>query len=170
MRPPAAPRHGAALVVALMLLQGCDYEPPWPPGGRIYEMTEAGVVESVEAATGEWRVTLASGAELTVGTASLYEGGIQPGDLLVLATSPEAEGAPATLNRYATLRPGMDGYYLSEPARDDGAHILFRSGLRLPKSPEFDPGPIDDGRFPSYREGFCINSAGEVLGYGPACP
>lgn len=88
----------------------------------------------------------------------------------MLATSPavEAEGL-AKANRYATLGLGTDGYYLNEPARDHGSHIVFRSVLRLPKAPEFDPGAIDDGRFPSFREGFCVNSAGEVVGYGSAC-
>jgi len=134
-------------------------------------MTESGVVQSVEEMAGGWRVALTNGEEVAVGTSSPLHGGrIEPGDLLVLATSPgvEADGL-TTLNTYATLRLGPDGYYLDEPARDDSSHIVFRSGLRLPKAPEFDPGAIDDGRFPSFREGFCINSAGEVVGYGSAC-
>lgn len=158
------------MVIALVLL-GCDYDPPWPPGGQIFDMTESGVVQSVEEARGGWRVVLANGEEVAVGTSrGLHGEVIEPGDLLVLATSPavEAEGL-AKANRYASLRLSTDGYYLDEPARDDGSHIVFRSGLRLPKAPEFDPGANDDGRFPSFREGFCINSAGEVVGYGSAC-
>lgn len=133
-------------------------------------MTDSGVVESVEEMESDgWRVTLTRGEEVAVGTASLDEGSIQPDDLLILATSPSGAGGPATLNTYVTLRLSTVGYYLEEPARDDGSHIVFRSGLRLPKAPEFEPGPIDDGRFPSFREGFCINPAGEVVAYGSAC-
>lgn len=134
-------------------------------------MTDSGVVESAEEMEGGgWRVTLTRGEEVAVGTASLDEGLIEPDDLLILATSPSGADAPATLNTYVTLRLGADGYYLQEPARDDGSHIVFRSGLRLPKAPEFDPGHIDDGRFPpSFWDQFCVNPAGEVVGYGSAC-
>ena len=132
-------------------------------------MTESGVIESVEEMEeGGWRVTLASGEEVAVGTGRLSGGWPEPGDLLVLASS---ETAHTTVNVYATLRPRADGYVLNEPARADGSHIVFRNGLRLPKARGFDPGTIeDDGRYPSFREGFCVNSAGEVVGYGSACP
>ena len=46
---------------------------------------------------------------------------------------------------------------------------MFDFGLRLPKAPGFDPGPVDDGRFSAgFFEGdFCISAAGEVVRYGP---
>ena len=146
---------------------GCDYNPPRPPDARIYDMTDSGVVESVEEmADGEMRVTLAGRDEVVVVSPNAHRldgGGMEPDELLVLAASPR--GAPA----YASF-PYVSGYSVVEPALDDGSHILFLNGLRLPKSPEFDPGPIDDGAFPAGREGFCLNAAGEVLGYAHACP
>jgi hypothetical protein len=163
--PPAAP-CGPLLVLFLLFVAGCDYNPQRPPDARIYDMTDSGVVESVEETDDELRVVLTRD-EIVVLTDSflLYGGGVEPGELLVLAISPG--GADA----YATLRVGPDGYHiLGEPAVDDGSHILFLNGLRLPKTQEFDPGPIDDGAFPSAWERFCINTAGAVIGYGTGCP
>ena len=129
-------------------------------------MTDSGVVESVEETNDELRVALTRGETVVLtDTFRIYGGGIEPGELLVLAVSPG--GADA----YATLRVDPDGYhFLGEPAVDDGSHILFLNGLRLPKTPEFDPGTIDDGAFPSAWESFCITAAGAVFGYGTGCP
>ena len=108
------------------------------------------------------RVALAAGESVDVppGAVDLYGEIILAGELIMLGNNGAGVG-------YATLGIVLDGcYILEEPAVDDGTHILFDFGLRLPKSPRFDPGPIDDGRFPSFREGFCINATGEVLRYG----
>lgn len=55
---------GPHVVVILLALLACDYNAPWPPDGRIYDMTDSGVVESVEEMESDgWRVTLTRGEE-----------------------------------------------------------------------------------------------------------
>lgn len=55
--------------------------------------------------------------------------------------------------------------FLAEPALDDGSHVVFVNGLRLPKVEGFEPG-LDEGQtYQDPRAGFAINSAGEVVAY-----
>lgn len=131
----------------------------------VYELTASGVVESVEDIEGGGlRVSLARGesVDLLPAAVDLYGGEIiLPGDLILVGTTGSAVG-------YATTRQRDACYVLNEPAVDDGTHIVFDFGLRLPKAPGFDPGPVDDGRFRpgSFLDGFCLNAAGEVLRFG----
>ena len=140
---------------------GCPVEDPTPT--RVYELTDSGVVESVEQIEGGGlRVALARGDSLDIlpGAVDLYGELVLPDELLLMGSSDSGDA-------YVTLGTVLDAcYILEEPAVDDGTHLVFDFGLRLPKAPGFDPGPIDDGRFPSFMEGFCINAAGEVVRYG----
>lgn len=143
----------------MLFLAGCPVKDPAP--NQVYELTDRGVVQSVEDIEGGRRVWFARGEsiELEYGAVDLDSEVIPLGDLLLV-------GSNGSATAYVTLRERGACYVLNEPAVDDGTHLVFDFGLRLPKSPRFDPGPIDDGRFPSFQEGFCINAAGEVLRYG----
>jgi hypothetical protein len=48
---------------------------------------------------------------------------------------------------------------------DDGDHIKFENGLRLPKAAGFDPGRAKTGVYQIPLVGFCINSFGAVTRY-----
>lgn len=149
-----------ALVGSATILAGCPVEVPRP--ARVYELTDSGVVESVEELDGGGlRVTLERGERIDLDAHAVELGSeiVPPGHLLLVGSSGSSTG-------YIALREREDCYVLNEPAVDDGSHILFNFGLRLPKAPQFDSGPIDGDRFPSFREGFCISSAGEVVRYG----
>jgi hypothetical protein len=130
----------------------------------VYEFSDSAVVESVEEIPrGGLRVGLVGGddIELLPGVVELYGGIVVPDDLLLVGTTDSG------VRGFVTLGTVLDAcYILEEPAVDDGTHILFDWGLRLPKARGFDPGPADDGRFESFREGFCINTDGEVVSYG----
>jgi hypothetical protein len=150
----------AFLAVMALVLAGCRTDLPRP--AVVYELTDSGVVTSVEEIQGGGlRVALARGEsiDLLLGAVDLYGEIPVAGELILVGSNGSSLG-------YATTRERDECYVLNEPAVEDGTHILFDFGLRLPKSPRFDPGPIDDGRFPSFREGFCINTAGEVIRYG----
>jgi hypothetical protein len=153
-------RSTSVVLMSAILLTGCPVDTPRP--AQVYELTNSGIVESVEEMEGGGlRLALATGEsiDLLPGAVDLYGEIIIPGEFIMIGTAGSAVG-------YATTRTADACHVLNEPAIDDGGHILFDFGLRLPKAPDFDPGPIDDGRFPSFREGFCINSAGEVVRYG----
>jgi hypothetical protein len=158
-----AVRTFAAGVV--VFLAGCDFKMERP--NRIYELTDVGVVESVEEIPdGGLRVFLARGESIELGhdnyAVSLHGGGSpRPEDHLLVGTFGSTTG-------YVSLSAVEDVCYLfGEPAVDHGTHILFRNGLRLPKYQTFDPGRVDSGQFESYQTYFCINTAGEVVRYGP---
>ena len=149
-------------VVALLALAGCEFEMRRP--SVVYEFSESGVVESVDEIPDGIRVTFTHGDAIELGASThdvdLYGELILEGELLLIGLHNSSIG-------YATLSIVLDAcYILDEPAVDDGKKVLFRFGLRLPKAPDFDPGAIDNGQFPSFREGFCINSSGEVVRYG----
>jgi hypothetical protein len=151
-----------ALTCLALLLTGCPGTGPRRPS-VVYELTDTGVVVSVEELDGGGlRVAMARGESIDLlGNATdLYGEIVSPDELILIGTHESAIG-------YATTRGRDDGcFVLNEPAFDDGTHILFDFGLRLPKTPLFDPGTVDDGWFPSATEGFCINGAGEVVRYG----
>lgn len=82
----------------------------------------------------------------------------QVGDLLLYGTG----GACGTFlaRAYPVETPDFSGCLgIGESARDDGAFIVLRSGLRLPKAPGFVPPE-------SYRSASalaCLNEQGEVV-------
>ena len=160
----AAPHVSAVLGLALigLLIAGCRTQVQRP--AVIYDLTASGVVEAVEEIEGGGlRLSLASGESIDLfpGAVPLYGEIILPGELILVGTTGSAVA-------YATARERDPCYVLNQPALDDGAHVVFGFGLRLPKAPAFDPGPVDDGQFlAGFGEGgFCINSAGEVVSYG----
>lgn len=159
--------RATTLVTLAMLLAGC----PAPPSGTpsaIYEPTVVGVVDHwEEIESGGLLVTFIDGRQVTTAVgANVIVGRNLPiqTDLLLLDSQDRAPW-------FAAIRDTDLGCYaLDEPAVDDGTHILFDIGLRLRKAPGFDPGAVDDGRFGARRESFCINAAGEVVGYGTGVP
>jgi hypothetical protein len=148
-------------VLLVTLLAGCPGTAARRPN-VVYELTDTGIVVSVEELDGGGlRVALARGEsiQLLPSATDLHGELVSPDELILIGTHESAIG-------YATTYASDECYILNEPAFDDGTHILFDFGLRLPKAPLFDPGAVDDGRFPSAMEGFCINGAGEVIRYG----
>jgi hypothetical protein len=157
-----SPPLAALLLVVTGALVACEFQMRRP--AVEYTLDASHVVESVAEVDGGIRVTFADGGTLELGETTsdvaLHGNLISPGELLLVGQHGDAIG-------YATTWLGSDGcYVLNEPAVDDGSHILFRFALRLPKAEDFDPGPVRNGQFPSFREGFCINSGGEVVSYG----
>ena len=109
---------------------------------QVYELTDSGVVESVEELEdGGLRVALAGeeSVQLEAGALGLDSEIVPVGDLLLV-------GSTGSSTTYVTLRERDECYVLNEPAIDDGTHMIFDFGLRLPKSPDFDPGSVDDHR------------------------
>jgi hypothetical protein len=161
---PASKAVRTVTAGVVVFLAGCDFKMERP--SRIYELTDAGVVESVEEIPdGGLRVFLVRGESIELGhdnyAVSLHGGSPRSKDLLLVGTFGSTTG-------YLSLSSVDDVcYFFGEPAVDDGTHILFRNGLRLPKYRTFDPGRVDDGQFASYQTDFCINSVGEVVRYGP---
>ena len=157
----SALRASALVVVVALatLIAGCRTEVPRPV--TVYELSASGVVESVEEIEGGRRVWFAGGEsiELDYGAVSLGSDPVPAGYLLLV-------GSNGSTTAYVTLWDHEECWVLNEPAVDDGTHLVFDFGLRLPKASGFDPGPNDTARFPSFREGFCINPAGEVVRYG----
>lgn len=156
----------AAIVLLAALLSACPVAPRNPPS-VIYEPTVFGVVEGWEEIEGGGlSVRFVDGRQVTIATeaAALVGNLPQPTNLLLL-DSVEAAGWFA-----AIIDDDLGCYVLEKPAVDDGTHILFDFGLRMPKAAGFDPGPVDDGRFPAHRESFCLSADAEVLGYGFGAP
>jgi hypothetical protein len=59
--------------------------------------------------------------------------------------------------------PGCFG--LPAAGLDDGDHIKFDNGLRLPKAASFDPGPARNGVYDWPQHTFCVDAAGKVMLY-----
>jgi hypothetical protein len=135
---------------------------PVPSPATTYDPEVIGVIESATGLQGGGAVVnLASGQSVTLGVAptALNGTGLDPGDLFLYGRRADGEW-------YARIRPAEGGCYaLDEPAVEAGAFIHFSIGLRLPKTPNFDPGVVDDGRFNAIGHGFCISDRGQVVAY-----
>jgi hypothetical protein len=149
------------LIALAIVLAGCLPEAISTPS-TIYEPTVVGVIESVtELEGGGAVVELSTGDEITLGAgAPIFGPGPNVGELFLY-------GHDAAGHWYATLRDSEgECFALNQPALDDGGHIVFEFGLRLPKRADFDPGPARGGRFSAIQSGFCVDQGGRVVAYG----
>jgi hypothetical protein len=127
-----------------------------------------GVIEASERLEGRIvRIELAGeqAVEIDVGRAVRLDrsrGGQEVGTLL-LAGSHAGEQWYMSL----TEMQQSDCFGLHSDGSDDGDHVIFDIGLRLPKADDFDPGPVRDGRYDTggADDIFCITPSGEVLSF-----
>lgn len=159
---------GCASAVALLLLTACVLSGP-----PVRNPSVVGVIVSSELTNVGTVFELENGQSVEIQRAvTLLEGsrgGGDPGTLLFHRNGNEPFYFGLTVIA-PHARPGcfdMDG-----PAVDDGTHISFKNGLRLPKAPDFDgQGWPRNGRYdkPAYAGGgyspFCVNLRGEVTVY-----
>lgn len=108
------------------------------------------------------RYTLSDGRQLDIdynASRQLVGTGGEVGDLLLVGR--DAQGV-----WYGGLRGEAGCYVLDSYGTDEGMFIVFPSGIRLPKAPDFDPGGITDGQCVRPGDGFCIDAQGRVVRYG----
>ena len=133
--------------------------------------TTVGVVAGIDRLAGNAvDYHLSSGATVKVDFATarilLPDGGPSEGDLLLSGIEPAGRMWVAGLkpNDSADVPPGC--YQLLDTGIGTDGFIDLSIGVRLPKAPEFDPGPVSNERYDLERVTFCVNERGEVLSYG----
>jgi hypothetical protein len=128
----------------------------------IFEPTTVGVIASIEGIRDmRFAIELDDGTRLEVDlSAGTYEPASRtpnPGDLFVYVE--DVGGEPWVL----VLSGQADCFMIQGQALDEGGHLIFESGLRLPKAADYDAGYL--GSFEGYTSDqahFCINSLGVV--------
>lgn len=154
-----------APILLVALLAGCFWTK-----AEVLTPTTVGVATDVERLAGRSvAYHLASGevAEVDLATADLTpEGGAGEGMLLLTGTRASGRTWLIALypNTAADVPPGC--FQLLATGVGNGDSIDFSSGLRLPKAPNFDPGPVANDHYNFEQVAFCISELGEVLSYG----
>lgn len=151
--------HWASLAVVALTAAACTgVERP----AAAFEPSDVGVVDSIEGIRDmRFDIRLADGTNLDV---DLAEATYQPasrtperGDLLIYVA--DVGGKPWLL----ALSGQADCFMIQGRAINEGDHLLFESGLRLPKAGDYDPGwpgPLEE--YTSDQARFCINREGVV--------
>jgi hypothetical protein len=128
----------------------------------VFEPSEVGVISAVDLLTAaETALTLEDGRRIDIdlaggATANDVPGTPQEGQLLIYVE--EVGGKPWVL----ALSGGADCFMIQGRAIDEGDHLVFETGLRLPKAADYDPGwpgPLEEY---SDQAHFCINREGVV--------
>lgn len=163
-------KRASALVFAGLLLAGC--------GSRTYYTPEiAGVVVETRGTNSASLYQLANGQRFTIDITNskviVYGGGPPDvGDLLLGGTGPDGAWV-ARLHKDVATGGSPDCFVLGSFGTDHRDTIEMDVGLRLPKAPQFDPGPIgpvdgvkDGTRYEWSPSKFCVNSDGQVTSFG----
>jgi hypothetical protein len=156
-------RRVIALVLASVVgVLACDAGDPAldiPTTLRTPELV--GVVETVEARSGQPLVTLADGMtyDPTGATLIVHAGTLEAGSLLLAGTQP----TPWYVHLLETA-PGC--YGLTVRGRDDGTTVVTELGLRLTKAQGFSAPHDPSGRYARPNDWFCLGPDGQVTGYG----
>ena len=128
----------------------------------VFEPSDIGVVDSIEGIRDmRFEIRLADGTNLDVDLAeATYQPASrtpEPGDLLIYVA--DVGGKPWVL----ALSGQADCFMIQGGAVDEGDHLVFETGLRLPKAEDYDPGwpgPLEE--YTSDQARFCINHDGVV--------
>lgn len=162
--------QSAFLLLTVPLLAGCfgsASAPPRTPDAIGVVATTDWIPNAGRTATFE----LDSGSRVEIDLASAHlllgEGAPGTGDLLV--TGIDASGARWLFGLARVERKDLPPrcYRLQSAGIGHDGSIDMAIGVRLPKSPDFDPGPIRNDQYTTETYGFCLNSRGEVISYGP---
>jgi hypothetical protein len=155
------PRSSASVSLAFVVLVAVACTGVERPA-EVFAPSEVGVIESIEGIRNmRFTIRLEDGTRLDVDLAEgTYEPASRtpnPGDLFVYVD--DVGGKPWML---AVAGQG-ECFMVQGRAIDDGDHLVFESGLRLPKAADFDPGsagPLSE--YTSDQAHFCINGEGVV--------
>jgi hypothetical protein len=127
----------------------------------VFEPTEVGAIESIDGIRDmRFALRLEQGVELEI---DLSDANYEPasrtpnsGDLLLYVE--DVGGKPWVL----ALSGEADCFMIQGRAIDEGDHLLFETGLRLPKAADYDPGypgPLEEY---SDQAHFCLDREGVV--------
>ena len=152
----------ALILAGVVGVLACDAgDPPLDIPSTLRTPELVGVVETVEARSGQPFITLVDGTTFdpTGATTIVHRGTLAPGSLLLAGTQPTPW--------YAYLAEFMPGCYaLVSRGRDDGATVVTEDGLRLTKASGFSAPHDPDGVYVRPNDQFCLGPDGLVSGYG----
>lgn len=156
---------------SLLILWLSACQTPVPIPATLYTPEVAGIVTAVTPGPARIRMyTMTDGTVVTIDGAKATEikgsGNASVGDLLL------TDHTSTWLSSLRTASPGVAPagcFYLPAAGVDDGDHIKFTNGLRLPKAAQFDPGlghATPGGEYGIPEFAFCVDASGAVTKYG----
>jgi hypothetical protein len=156
-----------AIWLALTLARCSEWLSTTPPQ---ISPTSVGVIASADVRSTSPNVldiTLADGRAITIdrNTSINLDGGLEPEHDALLLVGDGRDGKWYEVLRPSTLH-GEGCFGLGRAAREEQGRVVFDTGLVLPLTRDFDPGPVaGDGQFDWPGHEFCINEDGEAAAY-----